>query len=92
MSKRDPILSSQTALNDVMTHFATAEMVAIDTEFMREKTYYPELCLIQIAALGESYIIDPIAYELDLTSFWDLLQNRDDDEILCPEALLLQIN
>ena len=76
MKKSDSILSSQTALDDVMSRFATAEMVAIDTEFMREKTYYPDLCLIQIAALGESYIIDPIAYELDLTSFWDLLQNE----------------
>jgi ribonuclease D len=46
---------------------------AVDTEFMREKTYWPILCLIQAAADGEEAIIDPMAPGLDLAPFLELL-------------------
>ena len=46
----------------------------IDTEFIREKTYYSKLCLIQVANEEVKAIIDPLA-DIDLTPFWDLLQN-----------------
>ena len=47
--------------------------VAIDTEFMREKTYWPILCLIQAAAGEEEAIIDPMAGEIDLAPLLDLM-------------------
>jgi ribonuclease D len=46
---------------------------AVDTEFMREKTYWPILCLIQAAADGEEAIIDPMAAGIDLSPFLEVL-------------------
>ena len=50
-------------------------MFAIDTEFLREKTYYPQLCLIQIAGNGIYFAIDPLVEDLDLSGLWALLAN-----------------
>ncbi len=50
--------------------------VAVDTEFMREKTYWPILCLIQAAGNGSEAIIDPLAESLDLSPFLDLLSDN----------------
>ena len=51
--------------------------IAIDTEFMRETTYFAKICLIQVASDDEAAAIDPLAKNLDLTPFYDLLQNQD---------------
>lgn len=48
---------------------------AVDTEFMREKTYWPILCLIQAAADGVEAIIDPMAPGLDLSPFLETLND-----------------
>jgi len=50
--------------------------VAVDTEFMREKTYWPILCLIQAAGNGSEAIIDPLADKIDLSPFLDLLTDQ----------------
>lgn len=49
---------------------------AVDTEFMREKTYWPILCLIQAAAEGVEAIIDPMASGIDLSPFLDTLRDK----------------
>ena len=49
--------------------------VTVDTEFLREKTYYPKLCLIQVASDDESAIIDPLVEDIDLSPFWGLMDN-----------------
>ena len=49
--------------------------ITLDTEFMRETTYWPRLCLIQIGLKAEAVAIDPLAPELDLQPVWDLLAN-----------------
>ena len=49
--------------------------VTIDTEFLRESTFWPELCLIQIASDDESAIIDPLAAGISLDPLFKLLQN-----------------
>ncbi len=64
-------------LTSVCQRFATAPYVTIDTEFIREKTYYPDLCLIQIASPTEAFCIDPLATDIDLTALFDLLQHPD---------------
>src|SRR5579871_1716706 len=51
--------------------------VAVDTEFMRETTYWPKLCLIQAAAPdGAEAIIDPLAEGLDLTPFLEVMRDQ----------------
>jgi ribonuclease D len=49
--------------------------ITVDTEFLRETTYYPKLCLIQIAGENSSALIDPLADGIDLKPFFDLMAN-----------------
>jgi ribonuclease D len=50
-----------------------AAYITVDTEFMREKTYWPQLCLVQVAGPDEARIIDPLAPGMDLSPLFDLL-------------------
>jgi ribonuclease D len=52
-----------------------ADFVTVDTEFMRETTYWPKLCLIQAAAPGAEAVIDPLALGLDLAPFLALMND-----------------
>lgn len=54
---------------------ASAPFIAVDTEFMRETTFWPKLCLIQAASPDEAQCIDPLAEGLDLEPFLRLLTN-----------------
>ncbi|HYE42449.1 MAG TPA: ribonuclease D [Caulobacteraceae bacterium] len=54
---------------------AAAPFIAVDTEFMRETTFWPKLCLIQAASPDEARCIDPLAEGLDLEPFLRLLTN-----------------
>ncbi len=56
---------------------STQEFITIDTEFLREKTYYPKLCLIQLSGPDKNaYAVDPLVDDLDLTPLHDLLSNQ----------------
>lgn len=68
------VISTTEELQEFSARMAKATFVAVDTEFMREKTYWPILCLIQAAFDGEEAIIDPISSDLDLTPFLDALR------------------
>src|SRR5215813_12728015 len=63
------------ALSAFTAEAGKAPYVAIDTEFMRDSTYWPKLCLIQAATPGSAAIIDPLAEGLDLRPFYALLTN-----------------
>ena len=52
---------------------SSQNFITVDTEFQREKTYYPVLCLIQIATAQQIGIIDPLALEIDLKPLWDVM-------------------
>ncbi len=52
------------------------DFITIDTEFMREKTYWPQLCLVQVAGPDVFAAIDPLAEGIDLTPLFDLLRNE----------------
>jgi len=54
---------------------ANSRYVTVDTEFIREKTYWPKLCLIQVAGEDEAACIDPLAEDIDLEPFFALMRN-----------------
>jgi ribonuclease D len=58
-----------------------AERLALDTEFMRERTYHPQLCLVQIGTESDCYLFDPLV-GLDLAPLHDLLADRSKLKIL----------
>lgn len=71
------IIDTTAELNSLIAELHGAPYVALDTEFMRDQTYWPKLCLIQVAAPGEiAAIIDPLAEGLDLASFFGLLTDE----------------
>ena len=76
--KIHPLISTTDALADLCGRLAKAEFICVDTEFMRENTYWPELCLIQIADTEEAAAIDPMAPGIDLTPLLDLLVDNED--------------
>src|ERR1700734_67455 len=53
------------------------EFVTVDTEFMRERTYYPELCLVQLAGAGDVAVVDAQAKGIDLAPLGVLLAKPD---------------
>ena len=55
---------------------ARFEVVTVDTEFMRETTYWPKLCVIQLASPEEAVIVDATAADLSLDSFFKLMKNE----------------
>ena len=76
MSSLPLVITSQSDLDKALTQISSGSMFAIDTEFLREKTYYPQLCLIQIAGNGVVFGIDPLAASLDLSGLWALLSDE----------------
>ncbi|HXS07861.1 MAG TPA: ribonuclease D [Rhizomicrobium sp.] len=76
------IVEDNAALAAFLAEFSSAPYLALDTEFLRDQTYYPKLCLIQIAAPGVEGIIDPLADGLDLKPFYDLLKRPDIVKVL----------
>jgi ribonuclease D len=56
---------------------ATAPFVTVDTEFMRESTFYPKLCLVQVAGPDDAAAIDPLAEGMNLDPFLELLRRRE---------------
>ncbi len=73
-----PLISDSATLANLCARMADADYVCVDTEFMRESTYYPELCLIQIADDKEAAAIDPMAAGIDLKPLLDLLVENHD--------------
>jgi ribonuclease D len=60
-------------LADACARLASHPFITVDTEFLRETTYYPKLCLIQLASPDEAVLVDPLAPELDLAPFYGLM-------------------
>jgi ribonuclease D len=74
-------VSSPEDLRRAIELLAPSDFIALDTEFMRESTYYPILCLIQAATADSVVIIDPLALN-DLQPFWELLDDRKRVKVL----------
>ena len=76
--KIHPLISSTDDLAALVTRMKGHDFVAVDTEFMRENTYWPDLCLLQIASPDEAAAIDPKADGLDMEPLLDLMVNNDE--------------
>lgn len=72
------LITDSTTLANLCHRLAQADFVCVDTEFMRENSYYPELCLIQIADVNEAAAIDPMADGIDLAPLISLLVDNED--------------
>ncbi|MHB1722127.1 MAG: ribonuclease D [Acidiferrobacter sp.] len=59
-----PTLSDASQLEEVCAEIAAAAFVGLDTEFMRERTYFAQLALVQIALPGRTYLLDPLTADL----------------------------
>jgi ribonuclease D len=73
-----PLLTDNQDIADICARFAKADFVAVDTEFMRENTYWPILCLIQISDGKEAAAIDPLVDGINLDPLLDLLVDNED--------------
>jgi len=69
------MISDTQSLAAFCERLSHTEYVTVDTEFMREKTYWPQLCLVQLAGPDEAHAIDPLAPGIDLRPLYDLMAN-----------------
>lgn len=76
--KIHPLITTTDALAELCARLANSRFVTVDTEFMRENTYWPELCLVQIADEHEAAAIDPLAPGIDLAPLLNLLVDNED--------------
>src|SRR5436189_6100382 len=98
LAPMQPITTTE-QLADACARMSRYSFVTIDTEFLRESTYYPKLCVAQMASTDEAIVIDALAEGLDLGPFFELMANqsiikvfhaaRQDIEICWHEAGLI---
>lgn len=74
-------IATTSDLEALCRDLSSAEFLTVDTEFMREQTYYPNLCLIQVAGDEIAATIDPLSRDLDLRPFWELMSGRDQTKV-----------
>ena len=75
------IISKTRDLENFCKVASEKDFVTIDTEFIREKTYYADLCLIQMAFIAknnetDAILIDPLSSQISLSPFFDLMRNN----------------
>ncbi|WP_296074622.1 ribonuclease D [uncultured Agrobacterium sp.] len=67
------MIETTAALADACKELAKSEFVTIDTEFLRETTFWPQLCLVQMASPTLEVLVDPMAKGIDLTPLFELM-------------------
>ena len=71
------IITTSDDLAQFCASFGDEQFITVDTEFIRERTYFPQLCLMQVGTSREAVAIDPIAApEMDLTPLYDAFANE----------------
>jgi ribonuclease D len=90
------VITTTPDLDELCRSLSTADYVTVDTEFLREQTFWPQLCLIQLAGPGHEAIVDPLHPGLDLAPFYRLMADdslvkvfhaaRQDIEIIFTKA------
>ena len=69
------LITTTAELAEACARLAQHPFVTVDTEFLRETTYYPKLCLIQLASPDEAVLVDPLAPDLSLEPFLALMSD-----------------
>jgi ribonuclease D len=70
------IITTTADLAAACKRFARFDSITVDTEFMRETTYWPKLCVIQVASPDEAVMIDAMAPDIELDPFFKLMKNE----------------
>lgn len=70
------VITTSKELRDFCAAQKKADYITVDTEFMREKTFWPILCLIQVAGPEDAAAIDPLARDIDLKPFYSLMNDK----------------
>jgi ribonuclease D len=93
------LITSTRELSDLCDRLSRHDFVAVDTEFIREQTFWPKLCLVQMAGPEDEAIVDPLSPGIDLGPFYQLMANpsvvkvfhaaRQDVEIVWVQARLM---
>ncbi len=71
----EPITTTK-ELSAVCTRLAKHPFVTVDTEFLRETTYFPILCVVQMASADEAVVVDALAEDIDLAPLFKLMANE----------------
>lgn len=72
------LITTTKELKSLCNRLKKSDFITVDTEFIREKTYWARLCLIQVAGDDEEpYAIDPLAEGIDLSPFWEVMLNKE---------------
>ena len=71
------LITTTQELSEACQRLAKYPFVTVDTEFLRESTYYPQLCVAQIASPDEAVVVDALAPAIDLQPFFDLMGNEN---------------
>ena len=70
------LITTTSKLEAACERLARHPVITVDTEFLRETTYYPLLCVVQMASPDEAMVIDALAKGIDLKSFFELMANE----------------
>lgn len=84
-------ITTTAELKEFCGHLKDEKWITVDTEFIREKTYYPELCLIQVASATQEALIDPLAQGIKLSAFWQILADKNIVKVLHAASQDLEI-
>jgi len=74
---RMEMITTTDELAAVCNRLAKHHVITVDTEFLRETTYYPLLCVVQMASADEAVVVDTLAEGIDLKPFFDLMANEN---------------
>src|SRR6187200_1282905 len=70
------LITTTSDLADACARLAKHPFITVDTEFLRETTYYPKLCVIQVASADEAIVVDALAQDIDLGPVFELMANE----------------